>query len=188
VKIHTAAAALLVAALGMPALAQEKPAPGPNAAPAAPSSATVRLQLVVSRYQGEKKVSSLPYLLTVTTDEQHRQGNGSLRLGTQVPVPTTSYDKDGKPTPSMQYRDVGTNIDCVVTGMDEGRFRLGLTIDDSSIDTSPGSPASAAPAFKSFRTSDSMILKDGQSTQYSAATDKVSGDVWKVDVTLTVVK
>jgi type II secretory pathway component GspD/PulD (secretin) len=187
VKTYTAAA-LLVATLGLPLLAQEKPAPAANTAPA-PGGATVRVQLVVSRYQGEKKVSSLPYLLTVNTDERSRTGKGGLRLGTQIPVPMTSYDKEGKPAASMQYRDVGTNIDCFVTAMEEGRFKLDLTIEDSSIDTSPGSAAgAAAPAFKSFRTNDSMILKDGQSNQLSTATDKVSGDVWKVDVTLTVVK
>ena len=34
----------------------------------------------------------------------------------------------------------------------------------------------------------SAMLKDGQSTQFSAATDKVSGEVVTIDVTLTVVK
>ncbi len=187
-KSHTTVAALLVATLGVPALAQERSAPAANAAQAVLGGATVKVQLVVSRYQGDKKVSSLPYLLTVNTDERSRTGKGGLRLGTQVPVPMTSYDKDGKPASSMQYRDVGTNIDCFVTAMEEGRFKLDLTIEDSSIDTSPGNPAGAAPAFKSFRTNDSMILKDSQSAQLSTATDKVSGDVWKVDVTLTVVK
>jgi hypothetical protein len=33
-----------------------------------------------------------------------------------------------------------------------------------------------------------MILKDGQSAQFTSATDKVSGEVTRVDVTLFVVK
>ena len=33
-----------------------------------------------------------------------------------------------------------------------------------------------------------MLIKDGQTLQFSSATDKLSGDVVKVDVTLTVVK
>ena len=33
-----------------------------------------------------------------------------------------------------------------------------------------------------------MLLRDGQSAQYSTATDKVNGEVWKVDVTMNVVK
>jgi hypothetical protein len=33
-----------------------------------------------------------------------------------------------------------------------------------------------------------MVLKDGQSAQFTAATDKVSGEVTRVEVTLNVVK
>jgi hypothetical protein len=33
-----------------------------------------------------------------------------------------------------------------------------------------------------------MILKDGQSAQFTAATDKINGEVTRVDVTLNVVK
>ena len=34
----------------------------------------------------------------------------------------------------------------------------------------------------------SMILKDGETAQFTAAVDKVSGEVTKLDITLTVVK
>ena len=33
-----------------------------------------------------------------------------------------------------------------------------------------------------------MVLKDGETGQFTTATDKVSGETVKVDVTLTVVK
>ena len=33
-----------------------------------------------------------------------------------------------------------------------------------------------------------MMLKDGQTAQFTTVTDKVSGEIVKVDVTLTVVK
>jgi hypothetical protein len=45
-----------------------------------------------------------------------------------------------------------------------------------------------APWFQSFRTNQTMILKDGQTTQYTTAADNVSGEVVKIDMTLTVVK
>jgi hypothetical protein len=44
------------------------------------------------------------------------------------------------------------------------------------------------PWLQSFRSSQTLILKDCQTTQYTTATDKVSGEVVKIDVTLTVVK
>ena len=42
--------------------------------------------------------------------------------------------------------------------------------------------------FRSFKLSNTLLLKDGQSTQLTSASDKVSGEVLRVDVTLTVVK
>jgi hypothetical protein len=49
-------------------------------------------------------------------------------------------------------------------------------------------PAPGNPSFRSFRASDSLVLKDGQTAQFTTAVDKVSGEIVKVDVTLTVVK
>ncbi|HTI52340.1 MAG TPA: hypothetical protein VL475_15360 [Planctomycetaceae bacterium] len=184
-KRHIAIAAALIVALGIQAAAQEQKAP------MAPS--TLRVQLIVARYQAEKKISSLPYTLTVNTDEKNRYvGRGNLRLGTQVPISTMARQSDAANAPlvpTVQYKDVGTNIDCIATALDDGRFKLDITVEDSSIDTGTGGGANSPhPSFKSFRTSDSLVLRDGQSAQFSTGTDKVSSDVWKVDVTLTVVK
>jgi len=184
VKRHIALAAVMIMALVAAGDAQEqKPAVGTS----------VKLQLVLSRYQGEKKVSSLPYTLMVNMDERNRNtGRANLRLGTQVPITTMSRqgtDANAPMVPTVQYRDVGTSIDCVAVGLDEGRYRLEITIEDSSIDTGPGNSADMShPTFRSFRTQDAVVLRDGQAAQSFTATDKVSGDVWKVDLTLSVVK
>jgi type II secretory pathway component GspD/PulD (secretin) len=187
VKTHLAVATLLISLVGAPARAQEQK--GPTAPPLA---GTLKVQVTLARYQGEKKVSSLPYTLTVNTDERNRNtGRASLRLGTQVPLTTMTRlngDANSPMVPTVQYRDVGTSIDCSVVALDAGQFKLDLTIEDSSIDTASSGGGNTSPAFKSFRTSDTMLLRDGQSAQYSTATDKVNGEVWKVDVTLTVVK
>jgi type II secretory pathway component GspD/PulD (secretin) len=184
VRRNVAAAAILILALGTSGRAQEQK-------PAAASPTTLRVQLVLSRYQGDKKISSLPYTLTVNAAER-TTGRSSLRLGTQVPITTMSRqgsDANAPMVPAVQYRDIGTNIDCLAATLDDGRFKLDLTVEDSSLDTEARSGANGThPAFRSFRTIDSVILRDGQTAQYSTATDKVSGEVWKVDVTLTVVK
>jgi len=187
VKSHIAIAAALIVALWTPVRAQEQKAPTtPNAV--APIS--IKVQVVLARYQGEKKIASLPYTLTVNMDDRNRnQGRASLRLGTQVPITTMSRqngDSNAPFVPTVQYRDVGTSIDCVATALDDGRFKLDLTVDDSSVEA--GTANTAHPAFRSFRTNDTVLLRDGQSSQYSTATDKVNGDVWKVDVTLMVIK
>ena len=178
-------------ALGAMAGAQEKPAP-PAQKP--PALVPVKVQIVISRYQGEKKVSSLPYTLSVNANDR---GSSSLRMGAQVPIATTMMavvDSVGKSTmpQSFQYKDVGTNIDCSATTTDDGRFRLAITIEDSSIipDEAKAEPGlvKGSPSFRSFRTTEALLLRDGQALQFTSATDKISGDVVKVDVTLTVVK
>jgi hypothetical protein len=190
VKRHLAIAVVLIMALVVPARAQEQK---PPTIPSAVAPISIKVQVVLARYQAEKKISSLPYTLTVNMDDRNRnQGVASLRLGTQVPITTMtrqSGDSNAPLVPSVQYRDVGTSIDCAATALDDGRFKLNLTVEDSSVETGPGTGSNAThPAFRSFRTSDTVLLRDGQSAQYSTATDRVSGDVWKVEVTLTIVK
>jgi len=180
---------------------QDKPAPAP--AKATMQATPLKIQVVISRYQGEKKISSLPYSLSVTGGGSSPErsvggpsfvGRANLRMGVQVPVPMTAITQssaDGKAVNSFSYRDVGTNIDCQVWATDDGRYRVEITIDDSSVYPDekeiPGT-VKGNPSFRSFRGSDSMLLKDGATAQFTTATDKVSGETVRVDVTLTVVK
>jgi len=170
------------------------PPPAAPAAKQATSSVTpLRVQVVVSRYQGEKRVSSLPYTLSVNAGYR-----ANLRMGAKVPVMQMAASIiDGKQMSAagpVSYQDVGTNIDCSVSpAQDDGRFRLEITIDDSSVYgdglvAGDNKPAPGNPTFRSFRASDSMVLRDGQTVQFTTATDKVSGEIVKVDVTLTVVR
>jgi hypothetical protein len=174
------------------------------ASPPGSGATPIKVQVVISRYQGEKKVSSLPYALSVTggggvdraITGPEFVGRANLRMGTKIPVMmvTPAPVVDGQKLPQMgpiQYQDVGTNIDCAVWAMADGRFRVEVSIDDTSVypdekDT-PG-VVRGSPSFRSFRASDAMLLKDGATGQFTTATDKVSGEVVKVDVTLTVVK
>ena len=164
--------------------AQEKPAVTP-----------IKVQVLISRYQGDKKLSSLPYTLSVNGVGDSHGGRANLRMGAKVPVMMVAAPVvDGQKMPTagpIQYQDVGTNIDCTVITLDDGRFRLEITIDDTSVypeEKPSNSATSGSPTFRSFRATDSMVLKDGGTAQFTTATDKVSGEIVKVDVTLTVVK
>ena len=176
----------LALACGAPLVAQDKPAAQAPAAGGA--DVPLKVQIVLSRYQGEKKTSSLPYTLSVTASTS-RVSRASLRTGAQVPIVIgTTQGDGGRPTPTVQYRDVGTSIDCTASKVDD------ITIEDSSVygDDVAGQGdlkrAGDRPAFRSFRSSNTVILRDAGSAQYSSAVDKVSGEVVKVDVTLTVLK
>lgn len=173
--------------------AQDKPA-APPAPKASPTITPIKVQIVISRYQGEKKTSSMPYNLSINANGEGSQtlSRANLRMGSQVPIVTSVVDPKGaSPLNSYQYRDIGTNIDCSASTLSDGRVRLEITVDDSSI--YPDEQSSAAtmkgiPSFRLFRAVDSMILKDGQTGQFTTASDKINGETVKVDVTLTVVK
>ncbi len=172
--------------------AQEKaPAPAAAARSGTPINATpLKVQVVIGRYQGEKKISSLPYTLTMNANN-----HASLRMGTSMPVvmfsPADPATPKGvaPPTP-VQYRDIGTNIDCASTALDEGRYLLSMTVDDSSVypDEPPSGATRNGPSFRSFRAINAMILKNGETGQFTTATDKMTGETVKIDVTLTVMK
>jgi hypothetical protein len=186
---HLSAVALTTAfALAPHGLARAQQPAQP--APAAPSTAPtkdptlLKVLVVISRYQGEKKLSSQPYTISIRAD-----GVGaSLRMGMQVAVP--SAGPEGKST--VVYKDVGTAIDCVARSLEGGRYQLELTIDDSSLaadDQIPAPFAKGIPQFRSFRIQrETAFLRDGQTTQLTTAAEKVTGEVAKIDVTLNVVK
>jgi hypothetical protein len=138
----------------------------------APKTPTVplKVQVNISRYEGDKKISVVPYTLAVNAGQK-----ASLRMGSKVPV-------------ASAYTDVGTNIDCFTGALDDGRFRVEVSIDDSSVDEQSRPTAGDRPSFRSFRASNSLVLKDGQTAQFMSAVDKTTGVVTKVDVSLTVVK
>jgi hypothetical protein len=180
----------------MPAAAQDKPAAAPQpSASASTRPVPLKVQLTISRYMGEKKLSSIPYVLGVLSNSQKT----SIRMGIQVPVTQTVFTKsatgvDG-PQSSYTYRDLGTNIDCQAQPAGDGFYSLTITTEDSSIhlDPSPDSVEAKSirrdiPAFRSFRASFATILRDGQSMQYVSATDPLSGESMRIDVMLTLAK
>src|SRR5688572_8131257 len=166
---------LMVFGVAAVASAQE-PAPKPEPVPA--RLVPLEVEVVITRYDGTKKISSLPYVLAVN-------GNGpvvQLNMGTQIAVPTSAFtpkaDDKVQPLMSYSYRDVGTKISARAYAQTDGGFDLELNIDDSSVFTSSVSGA-PMPAFRNFSTRNRILLRDGQIREYTAATDRVSGEVVK---------
>jgi len=177
------AALLLLAA---PLKAQEKPREILPEVPGTP----LKVQVVFTETQGERKVSSLPYVLhLMTQDPTSRTGpTGKLRMGLRVPILT------GKES-QYQYLDIGTNIDCSAQLMSGGLYQLRLKVSRSSSYSPEGqakgelavAPA-PTPIIGDFSADLNLLLKDAQTIQSVVSTDPVSGRTLKVDVTLTVVK
>jgi hypothetical protein len=180
-----------------PLAAQEQSEKAAQAMAGQGNQIPLKVQFVLSRFQGEKKISSTPYMLGVLNNGQKT----SLRMGIQVPVVQTVFGAPSKdanvaiPQQSYTYRDVGTNIDCQARDAGNGLYSLAITVQDSSIQLDrPSSPAEQkglmrdVPAFRSFNASFAMLLRDGQTMQYASATDPVSGEVMRIDVTLQIAK
>jgi hypothetical protein len=159
------------------------------------------LEVVISRYQGDKKTSSLPYALTVNAKYVADVENApmtSLRMGGEVPLQTMSITVDGKPLQGIptggpvMYKAVGTNIDARGRILDDGRYEIWVSVQDDAIAASQnagsGSATSGLPVIRSFRASNNIVLRDGQARQFTAASDRITGEVVKVDVSLKVAK
>jgi hypothetical protein len=134
------------------------------------------------------------------TRESGRQMT-SLRMGVDVPIGTVSATRPNtsgaNPTTTTttgpDFRHVGTSIDCWATLTDDGRYEVGVRLTDSSIFTADQQGQAAIRfadpmAFRTFSTSNSITMRDGQTVQFAAATDKITGEIVKVDVTINAVK
>jgi hypothetical protein len=154
----------------------------------------LELEVVISRYQADKKVSSLPYAVAVNAGP--RAEGTKLRMGANVPVPTTTFSPagvmaDGKaasPLVSYNYQNVGTNIDCTARPLGDGRYVIAISVEERSVVQPTAGATPAAPVIRNFETQNNLVLRDGQTRQFTAASDRVTGEVVKVDVTLKVVK
>jgi hypothetical protein len=166
---------LLATAFNAQGLAQAAPTPVPTPQAQGKPLTPLQVEVVLSRYEGDKKVSSLPYILAVTADEGR---SVSLRMGSQIPVPQAQG--------GVNYSHVGTNIDCKATSTNDGRFKLEINIQDSSI--MERRSADLVPTLRNFSITNVAVLRDGQTAQFTAAADRTTGEVVKVDVTLKVEK
>jgi hypothetical protein len=178
--------------LGFPVLALLAAAGGARAqesAPAAkPNLTPIKVQVVITKFQGEKKVSSLPYTLYCNANEKNA---ARLAAGFDVPVVTKVQDSH-----SVVFKTVGTMINATAVELERGLYRLELNVDQSSIYAPEGAAAKpgegwivpTVPILRSFRASLNPILRDGQTAQHTAATDPINGEVVKVEVSVSAIK
>jgi hypothetical protein len=167
----------------------------------------VKVDVVLSRYQGDKKTSSLPFTLWLNVNPPSGgTSRVSLRMGVDVPIGSstvTSGDQNNATqsrttststtTSHVDFRYVGTSIDCSVSSMEDGRFSVNLSVQDSAVFTADGDgkpPLKIADpmAFRTFSFSNTLPMRDGQTLPWATATDKITGEVLRLEATLTVLK
>lgn len=191
VKIGTLLVCLLTATIV--ALPQDQ-ANGSNEQP----GSRLRIDFLLSEYNGPQKISSLPYGLSMEVGADMRQGVGSgrIRMGVKVPI-AEGFTAQGVAT-QFSYQDIGTDIDCGARSRGDGSYDLNLTINRSSVYAETQGVAQTEgqtlrsvgnhPVIQTFRTDFPLRMRDGETVEGTSATDPFSGHVLKVTVTLHVIK
>jgi hypothetical protein len=164
-------------------------------------STPIKVTVVFSEYDGDKKIKSLPYTLYINAPDatELKPGWFKLRVGTRVPVYTGGGGNNG----NMTYMDVGTNIDARAAHTPENHFLMHLLLERSWVEgdvlvpvqkppeatvPDPHAGSFREPIVRQFTSELDVKLREGQTLETNMATDPISGKVMKVEVSLSVVK
>jgi hypothetical protein len=188
-------AGLLGALLSFAAVthAQDKPKPAET------FGTPIRVQVVISEFDGDNKISNTPYTVTLRAGATDRSLDmTSLRVGIRMPAGTSTGSSGKSEVTQVQYVDVGTNIDCSAQEMGEKGFLLQITAERSSLYSETGvknyppgaigQPAVSQPIMRQFRSRFVTELRDGQTAETTLVTDPLNGHIFKINVTLNVIK
>lgn len=155
----------------------------------------LRVDVLLTEYAGEKKVSSLPYTIYAgVSDFVHHASAlpASLRMGVRVPIATGPLNG---PTTQYDYQNVGTNVDIRAAKIDGTTYRLNCTVERTAVSSqnegvSTDEPRNMAtlPVLSNFNSNFEISLHDGETGEGLSATDPFNGHVLKITVTLHVVK
>jgi hypothetical protein len=179
-KIAALAGAVLFLAVSVYGQENSKPTPDQRT--------PLKITIVLHEFNDKQEIASLPYEVSVSA-KSNENTRGSGRVGTRVPVMTEKSQ--------FTYVDIGTNYDCLVAAIGEGRFRVETTLDRSSVSVTDAKDIKAKsipaespenPRINSLRQTFDVILRDGESQEASTATDPLTGHVWKVEIRLKVLK
>jgi hypothetical protein len=191
-----------LALLAPSGFAQEKPKSEDKPRAEAAGTTPVRVQVVFSEMEGTKVTKSLPYSMYINAANapELRPGWTKLRVGSKVPVYLGSGPASS--SPSLNYLDVGTNIDARASNSGDGHFLLYLALERSWVEgdvlvpitKSDGASSDSSaghfrePIIRQFKSELDLKLREGQTIESTMATDPLSGKILRVEITLTAVK
>jgi len=146
----------------------------------------LRLEVVMTRSQGDTVVARLPYSLPVHTGGNNARVYG----GIQLPIVVRHEGSN-----TVMFKNAGGNVSARAWALADGRFKVDLSTELGGVYPTNGDAAAAdpesgpsAPVLRSFSTDATLILRDGQSTVFSDSADPITGETVKTEVTLHVVK
>jgi hypothetical protein len=161
---------------------------------AAAEGAQLRVRVELSRYRDDRLLTRQPYTFLAS------EHDARVRMSVKMPVAVSfagasSENPSIQPVISYKYEDVGTSIDCRTVALADGRYRLTLLIEGTSVYTTSGSTGVSAPdaalltpedrpLFRTFSVQLDPVLRAGEKTEAVAATDPATGEVLRVEVGL----
>ena len=145
----------------------------------------VRLDFLFTEYNGDKKISSLPYTIYAEAVSRGGPRPGRVRMTDNVPVP-----QGGDVT-------LETDIDSQTSVNDDGSYDLEAVTSQHTVDSAtdgqvepnalPGA-GGARPVNRNLWAQFNLKLHDGQAAEGLSATNPLNGHVLKITVTLHVLK
>lgn len=153
--------------------------------------ANVKVEVTISYQVGSAAPVKRTGVLVVAD-----QGTGSLRLGNQVAVPSTTYQPVAaggaatNPMTSFNYRSVGLNLDVRNVYISGNKTKMNLSVEFSTIDEKMGDLAKGLPSFPTFSQGLTLVLESGKPTIVAQSSDFVDNIERKqsVEVKATIVR
>jgi hypothetical protein len=192
--IHVASL-LLFGMLSPMVKAQDKPKPA-DTPKAEVQTTPIKVQIVLTEFEGDKKTKSLPYILYMNSPDTNdlKPAWVKFRIGSRLPIYVGKNE--------MQYLDIGTNVDARSSHTPDGHVLLQMILERSWVegevsvpvsksDASPSDPSGGhfqEPIIRGFKSELDMKLREGQPVESTMATDPISGKVVKVEISFTVAK
>jgi hypothetical protein len=159
--------------------AQEAAAKAPEAVK--PAGQRLRVRFQETRLRGESTTATSAYNLLL-----HAGAEGARAfVGTQARI--TVADKQARAT---LFKNAGVEARAKVEALPDGRYRVDAKYERSSVlgaGGGEGTPVVATdnPILRVVRGESTVLLREGETVAFASAVDAVSGEVVRVDLTVT---
>jgi hypothetical protein len=160
------------------AWAQEAPAKAQEAMK--PPGKRLRVQFQETRLRGESTTATRATTLALHADAE----GASVSVGSQIPISVA-----GKDVATTLIKSVGVEGRVKVETLPDGRYRLDAHFEESSVLTAGGgAPAPTSgdnPILLVVRGESRLVLREGETLPFASAVDPVTGEMVRVDLTVT---
>ena len=148
----------------------------------------VKIQILLTEFDGTKKVSSLPYTIYTLASHRPHEHNTRLRFGVKVPNGSRVNTRTWAQTSTAPH-----------SNSSDGQYSLDFSVERTSVSArgthgeesewKSGAENSGQQAIlRSFSDNFMLLMRDGRTMEGTSAVDPVTGHVLKVEVTLNVLK